>query len=323
MGIRSKQYCSSNCFPPRNSIEDSRDSLMKLSEIQRANLKAIATDLDGTALNAKHVFDQELMHVLMKLKRKINHVILSTGRHKNDVQGLTIDFPQQLTLVTSNGAMLDFAAPAQEQRVFLNPSVVQYLLDQEYSDELILNAYTSNGWYVNRTNSELTDFFSTEYFSFKFFADGGFDQNDVIKFFVVDTSIPPKAGYNSEVLKKLYASFKKNFGDSVALTFSQVNCLEINANNINKANTVNKYLNAVGLDIESNLIAFGDGFNDFEMLSRAKYGFVMANADPALIKALADYPNVHVVGQNTDLMVARILNDIFELGEPLEPYFKD
>ena len=63
--------------------------------------------------------------------------------------------------------------------------------------------------------------------------------------------------------------------------------LEIIARNIDKAHSLQKLLNSIGLTADQ-MICCGDGYNDLSMIEYAGLGVAMENAQP-LIKESADF----------------------------------
>ena len=63
--------------------------------------------------------------------------------------------------------------------------------------------------------------------------------------------------------------------------------LEIMPRNIDKAKSLQKLLNSIGLTAEE-MICCGDGYNDLSMIEYAGLGVAMANAQP-IIKDSADF----------------------------------
>ncbi len=62
-----------------------------------------------------------------------------------------------------------------------------------------------------------------------------------------------------------------------------------------------------GIDTKD-IIAFGDGFNDLEMLSVVGKGCIMENASEKLKKAL---PKNEIIGKNTEDAVANYLKKLY------------
>ncbi|RIY31459.1 hypothetical protein CJP74_07240 [Psittacicella melopsittaci] len=297
--------------------------MQHLRDFDVANIKAIATDLDGTALAKDHKLAPETVNVFNLLVEKGYKVILATGRPYRDVIGIEENVKYSLPLVTSNGAMLNNAEPAEDLVTYVPEDVARDVCFNIDPEGLIFNVYTKNHWYVNEPNEEVARFFSDSHFEYNLLNLELLNFDEVVKLFFIDPETKPVPTARSERLNKLQELIYEKYGDKVECVFSQVNCLEINAAGVTKANAISKYLEHFGYSNGENLIVFGDGMNDAHMMETAKYGFVMENADPKLIAHVDDFSHVHLVGKNTDLMVARICNQLFNLGAPLEPYFKE
>ncbi len=72
------------------------------------------------------------------------------------------------------------------------------------------------------------------------------------------------------------------------VTFSLPDCLEVMHAGVHKGNAVRAVLEQHGLEM-SQAVAFGDGMNDFEMLSMVGRGVVMGNAHDRLKQALPEH----------------------------------
>ena len=76
---------------------------------------------------------------------------------------------------------------------------------------------------------------------------------------------------------------------------------------VNKGRAVKDTMQKLGIPLEE-VIAFGDGLNDYEMLSLVGNPFVMSNASPRLLEALSEVPRAP---KNTEDGVAQILERLF------------
>ncbi|KPI88845.1 Haloacid dehalogenase-like hydrolase-like protein [Leptomonas seymouri] len=110
-------------------------------------------------------------------------------------------------------------------------------------------------------------------------------------------------------------------GNSVSLTFSASDCMDVMAAGVSKGQAIRKLFSVVlppkeGRDVVAEAlqasIAFGDGLNDAEMLTEVGKGCVMDNANP---KLKAQHPELEVVQSNGDDGVAKKLRSVF--GIPL------
>lgn len=80
------------------------------------------------------------------------------------------------------------------------------------------------------------------------------------------------------------AALQDRFGNQVRITPSGNGSVDVTVPGINKATALNDLLSSWGLS-GADLIAFGDGGNDAEMLKLAKFGYAMKNAGPVAIAA--------------------------------------
>ena len=93
----------------------------------------------------------------------------------------------------------------------------------------------------------------------------------------------------------------------LATTFSLPVTLEVMAAGVSKGAALRLVLDRLGLSTED-VIAFGDGMNDLELLGTVGKGLVMGNADPRLKATLG---HLEVIGTNADEAVAGYLDQLF------------
>ncbi|MCR5007399.1 MAG: HAD-IIB family hydrolase, partial [Oribacterium sp.] len=92
---------------------------------------------------------------------------------------------------------------------------------------------------------------------------------------------------NYSHLREIQLMIKAEYGDKINVFFSETYFLEIVPNGIEKAASLKKLLDKLGLKCEE-LIACGDGLNDITMIEFAGLGVAMENAQDAL-RYRADY----------------------------------
>lgn len=86
---------------------------------------------------------------------------------------------------------------------------------------------------------------------------------------------------------------------------STPNSLEIVDHEVSKGKALKEVLKTINIDL-SETIAFGDGFNDTDMLENVKKGLLMRNSNYRL-KAMLPY--LEVIGTNDEEAVANYIND--------------
>ena len=263
--------------------------------------KAVLSDLDGTLLNSQHQVSELTRSTLRTLVDGGVKFIVATGRHIIDVQGIRQTMGFACELITSNGALV---SAADDSLLF------QYTLPPEMAEDLIrvsdgrsdydTNIYTREHWYLAREVPELLDFHKDSGFLYTVADLARVDMNGIHKFCF--TGEHPTLLGLERVLRERYA-------EQASIVFSREDCLEVMAARVNKGNSAQQALASFGLGIDE-AVAFGDGMNDFELLTMAARGFVMHNATEQLKRALPAHP----VAEHCDNDgVARRLIDIFGL----------
>ena len=113
---------------------------------------------------------------------------------------------------------------------------------------------------------------------------------------------------DGEYLAQVEQKVKARLGDTLSVLRSEPFFLEIMPKNIDKAYSLGKLLEHLGLN-KDQMIAYGDGFNDRSMIEFAGLGVAMANAQEP-VKAAADY----ITASNDEDGVAAVV-ERFILGE--------
>lgn len=93
--------------------------------------KVIATDLDGTLLNANHQVDPFTIATVRKLESDGLHFVIATGRHYCDVAGIRDVLGINPYLITSNGARIHAPDNTVIHADDLPPAIVQRLVQPE------------------------------------------------------------------------------------------------------------------------------------------------------------------------------------------------
>lgn len=102
---------------------------------------------------------------------------------------------------------------------------------------------------------------------------------------------------------QLEKELAEKYGDVVSVYRSEPFFIEIMPKNVDKATSLDRMLQSVGLTRE-NAICCGDGFNDISMIQYAGTGVAMGNAQPA-VKEVADY----ITGTNDEDGLVEVIDE--------------
>lgn len=260
--------------------------------------KAIVCDLDGTLLNENHKISERTKKVIKKLKDKGMKIFIATGRHYLDAVVYKEQLGLDSYLITSNGAVIHDEKNKEIYRKELTQSMIDKLMNIERFDSTKRHIYTPNNWYVEEGREEYVIFHKESGFLYEIRDFSKIDEN-VIKFFFVEQ--------NEKRLFELEDTVSKIIGKEGTVTLSSRECLEIMAPLVSKGEAIKYVMEKLSIDL-SEVIGFGDGLNDFEMLSIVGDGVLMGNCLERLREKL---PKNNVTKRNTEEGVAEYLENKF------------
>lgn len=264
--------------------------------------QVIASDLDGTLLNADHMVDAYTAETLRALEARGVHFVIATGRHYRDVRGIRDVLGVRAYLVTSNGARVHDWDNRLVYAEDLEPSVAQQLLQPEFSEGTHLNVYLDDAWLADSHAEWLADLHQDSGFMYEVTDLKKHSGEGIAKVLYIG---------EHEHLLTIEDKLQERFGDELYVTFSMPDCLEVMAPTVSKGHALTAVLGELGIPA-SDCVAFGDGPNDIQLLQTAGHPFVMGNANPRLLAALPEVPQI---GRNTEAGVAHQLRKLFEMKE--------
>lgn len=263
-----------------------------------AKVKLAAFDMDGTLLNEESHMTDATKEACTLLQQQGCKLVISTGRTYLSAKRPTDDFPFD-GYVCSNGATVYEQDGTLVQSVLLPVDVVLATVAELRGKKIYyeLHDADSNRWMVAEDRDEIEavleqadcqDGLSLRKFSFyhvskpvpekKLVESVVSGNRPIVKVFVWHTD----PGELMAVRQRL-ASWEQ----TATFTSSGSNNFEVIASGVSKASGLAYFFDKWGITAEETA-AFGDSFNDLELLSAVGFPVVMDNADDE-IKALAKY----------------------------------
>ncbi|MCT8342750.1 MULTISPECIES: sugar/pyridoxal phosphate phosphatase YigL [Photorhabdus] len=262
----------------------------------------VASDLDGTLLSPDHKLTSYTKETLNLLTNKGIHFIFATGRHHVDVAQIRDVLGIDAYMITSNGARVHNAMGELVFSHNVEPEIVHDLCLMEFDNaDILTNYYCHDHWYMNRECPEQKEFFQESVFHYQLFERDNFKTDDVCKVYFTCE--------DHDLLVVLEEKIKTRWGDRVNVSFSLRNCLEVMAGGVSKGHALERVAQSMGYKL-SDCIAFGDGMNDFEMLTVAGKGCIMQDAHQRLKDIL---PEMEVIGSNADDAVSHYLCEMYQV----------
>ncbi len=237
--------------------------------------KLIALDLDGTLLNSDGIVSDATKLHLQKLKEKGHIITISTGRILNRA------------LVGTDGAeFANYIVSDAGAAVFKNDEI-----NKEWKEV-----------YALALSNEIVENIASYYDKDKFMTINICDRNKIhhydqtvnITEFLenINEIIHVSVSFiNNEFVEEYLKIFTKKFPmlkvEIMQDSFGEVKWLEIAQKGVEKYKGIVEVAKLEGI-LNENIIAFGDGLNDVDMLKKCGVGVAMKNALPE-VKEQADY----------------------------------
>ncbi|MBO9584255.1 MAG: Cof-type HAD-IIB family hydrolase [Flavobacterium sp.] len=259
------------------------------------NIKVVVSDLDGTLLNPQHRISDYTKTIFQELHNQGYLIVVATGRHHLDAMGIIDKLEVPVYLVSSNGARIH--SPNKEELFSFNldSDVVKAALNVEIDPEITVVLFKENVWQTNKWNEKLNAFqeelkYHPELVDYK-----QLDDFAAIKIFFSCS--------DHEKLVKLKDEILANSSEHLHHAFSLPTCLEFMDKSIDKAVSIERVLEKEGFTLQE-AVAFGDGYNDVQMLSASGKGLIMGNAPASLKEELS---HLEVIETNAEDGVARYI----------------
>lgn len=242
--------------------------------------RLIASDLDGTLLNRNHQISTHTIDVLTRIQQSQVHFLIATGRHYRDVQRMAKNFTFPMYLITSNGARVHTSEGEKILQQDVSPTAVEDILRLTQGCNFYRNLYHDDYWFVEADNQRVLSYTNVSGFSYTRTDFAKVTRDGISKMLFIG---------DPDELNVLERVLVERYGTSLNITFSLPSCLEVMGQNVNKGTALQNVLERLSLTSDE-VIAFGDGLNDKEMLELVKTGVIMANADRRLKLQLPNNP---------------------------------
>lgn len=262
----------------------------------------VVCDLDGTLLTPEHRLGDYTRSVLARMRAQGVDAMLASGRHFEDIRTFADQLGGHGCLISSNGAAVHDCRSRLIDCTPLDPACVRALINDPAFADVHTNVYRTQDWLVARPEPYLLSFHQNSGFRYRVVDLRTIDGSEVLKVFFYGA--PPR-------LRAIEQEVRARFGDLIATTFSLPVTLEIMAHGVSKGAALARVAQRLGVAL-GEVLAFGDGMNDLEMLALAGTGIIMENADPRLAAAL---PALRVIGSNADESVARYLERLYPTAQ--------
>lgn len=235
-------------------------------------IKLIVTDMDGSLLDNEKNLPPDFEDVFQRLQRMGIPFVVASGRsivclgdYLQKMPGAPACICDNGAYVLENGVLADVREiPRENLRKLLNAC-------REIPDiDLILSGL--GGTYYRRGVSEYYKVVESYYSNHVCVDDFNHIDDVIFKVGLSDRQGP---------LNNSYAPLREAVGDLFSLGISGLHWIDITNRDVTKGSALKRLQKRLGVTAEETM-AFGDNFNDIELLQGARYSFAMQNARPEI-----------------------------------------
>lgn len=251
-------------------------------QIRLSDYKLIVFDIDGTLQDSNHNLHPYTKDVLMKLHDANIPFTLATGKNLPAVKPLAEILGIKLPLILSNGCMLQTVEGRELEKYVLPIELTHQVIRICQEGVWDLAIYLDDGIYIEKMNHNLAlliDYGSPGLIEIGEWANIADRLKEAHKCLVVERSSPKKV-YE---LEKVY---ERELGDKVEYCHTLVGMLEVMPKGVSKLRAIQRLAEMLEIRMEE-VMTFGDGNNDTQMLEGAGLGITMENGSD-LAKASAN-----------------------------------
>nr|WP_279114144.1 HAD family hydrolase [Enterobacter soli] len=263
-------------------------------------IKLIITDLDGTFLNSQGDYDRDLFaKTWANMVSHGVHFAACTGKQCERVEELFGELSKDIWIVGDSATRIKHKGNFAFQSLIDNATgkaIINTL--EEVSSTHVIIACTPEGAIVRSdVPQHLKDKVRRSYARMIETVDFDRVDSDFVKITVFDEegNCPQTRPHMSP------------FEDDVYIVVSEASWIDIAGYGVHKGSTVQKLQEILNVS-PAETMAFGDGYNDLELLAQAEYSFAMRNAFEE-VKHAARF----VTGTNDDSAVMETINRLLAL----------
>lgn len=265
--------------------------------------KLIALDLDGTLKNTNNEITLKTKDAIIQAQKLGIKVVLASGRPtpglRHEATELLFDQYEGYLLSFNGARVLDYKTKETlfEQTLTIEEAKKVYQRAKEFGlacmtyDEDIILTEDIDDEYVC-IEATINDISKQQVASF----------DKVLKDPIYKVLLTGKPVYIASIVD----AFKEPFGDSLSIYRSAPFFIEVMAQNIDKAQSLDYLVKKLGIKQEE-VIAFGDGYNDLSMIEYAGVGVAMGNA----VEGVKEKANIITLSNDED-GIAYTLSELIE-----------
>lgn len=260
------------------------------------NVQLIATDMDHTLLTEKGELPPQIGDYIDALATVGVQFTIASGRPIYTLQTLFAEHKDQLAFICDNGGAVYLRGKNVYKSLIPTTDYRRMLRFTERAEGGHPLICGLDAAYIPKADHRFVPVYKTFYTNVKEVDDLSTVSAEADKFTIYFPENNSEDQYN-----QVYAP---QFGNAYSVVVSGPDWVDIMNSGVNKGQGMRRLGAVLGVTTDQ-MMAFGDTFNDAEMLQTVKYGYRVANANPGIYP----YAN-YVTGSNDDYGVLQVLDQV-------------
>lgn len=265
-----------------------------MQKTKKAAIKLMVFDLDDTLLNSNLLISPRTYQAIQQAVAKGIKVTLATGRMYSSAIPFARSLGLDIPVISYNGALIT-SYPSGE-RLFHNP------IKQEVAKQ-VMQLCRERQWYIQTYINDVLYVKELDKHALLYAKNFGVTPIPVGDRLYTMSGVPTKMLAIAEPgeIELLKEGFHTQLGNILCIAESKPDFLEINDPAVNKGAALRFIASRLNID-RQDIMAFGNGINDIEMLRYSGWGVAVDNS-PAAVKNVARL----VTGSNDEDGVADVI----------------
>jgi HAD-superfamily hydrolase, subfamily IIB len=258
--------------------------------MKQKDSKIVFFDVDGTLFNEKGIITKRLQETLLAVQKQGHKICIASGRSKHHIGPELVDAIPWNGYVLGNGVYSEYEGTLVDHQIMEASLVKEFVHYTESLPELALIIESNEGSYLTKRSSKIAykamqKITHRDYITYEVFLKLFHIVDDLSQIKNINKMMYFNGGQYAKQMMEKYADRLEILPNSVTQRLS-LDEGEIMIRGITKATGIEQIIQFAGYKRED-VIAFGDGYNDLEMIAYAGTGIAMGNAIDEL-KKVAD-----------------------------------
>jgi Cof subfamily protein (haloacid dehalogenase superfamily) len=233
-------------------------------------IKLIASDMDHTLLTEKGELPPNFNNYILQLDKIGIDFVIASGRSLYNLETMFPEIKHKMSFISDNGGVISHKGELVFKSLLKTidyQSMIRFVENKTNGIPILCGL---NSAFLSVKYKVYEDYLKTFYSKITFVEELDEVTEEADKFTIYCPNKDSKEHYEK--------IFKPQYGDSFSVTVGDTIWIDITNYGIDKGKAIQTLGKELGVEYEQ-MMAFGDTYNDIEMLRAVKYGYIVRNAD--------------------------------------------